>query len=207
MLDSLRKTTFMEVFTLNIPPPPPAYTQTADTQKTAAQSGAFKDYFYTKSINVSDSTLLKKAGEYIEKNEKRVLKPYKDIYGKWTVGVGHLMSPEEVQKYANKTLTNQEVQELFDKDLQQKLNLAKKMFGNVFETYSDNLKVVILDGFFRGDLSGSPKTIQLLKAKEFKKASEEYLNNKEYRQSLTSKNKKGVAYRMQRNAKIMASEQ
>lgn len=206
MFTPLQRTTFMEMVTFAVPPPePPAYVQTVDAQKSDTSALNFKSY-YQGSGNMSDQVFLKKAASYIEKNEHRVHTPYKDIYGKWTVGVGHLMSPEEVRKYVGKRLSDQEVQALFEKDLNEKLNLARRMFGSVFNSYSDNLKVAILDGFFRGDLSGSPKTINLLKAKRFQEAAKEYLNNAEYRKSLNSKNMRGVAHRMQRNAKIMAAE-
>lgn len=195
----------MEVVTFNIPPPPlPAQVQTVD-RKDQASDLNFKS-FYQSNSSMGDSLLFKKAANYIEKNEGKKYKPYQDKYGNWTVGIGHLMSPEEIQKYADKTLSDSEVQALFDKDLTSKIKLVRSMFGSVFETYSDDLKIAILDGFFRGDLSGSPKTIALLKAKKFKEASEEYLNNREYRNSLASKDHRGVAYRMQRNAKIMAAE-
>lgn len=43
-------------------------------------------------------------------------KAYKDIYGYWTTGVGHLIKPNE-QHLITKTLTNAEVMELLKSDL------------------------------------------------------------------------------------------
>lgn len=203
MLFKPTKNIFMEMVSFNLPPPqPPAQIEPVQDQKSDLN---FKN-FYQSDKSMGDSILIKKAAKYIEKNEGRKNKPYQDGYGNWTVGVGHLMTPEEVKLYAGKTLSDDTIQNIFEKDIGLKLSLVRKIFGSVYETYSDNLKVAILDGFFRGDLSGSPKTIALLKAKKFKAAADEYLNNDEYRKSLNSKSHKGVAYRMQRNAKIIADE-
>jgi len=35
------------------------------------------------------------------RDEGLVLKPYKDTLGNWTIGVGHLMSAEELQQFAD----------------------------------------------------------------------------------------------------------
>jgi hypothetical protein len=56
----------------------------------------------------------------------------------------------------------------------------------------------MLDGFFRGDLSGSPKTMRLINQGKWIEASREYLNHAEYRQSKIDKT--GVYKRMDRNA-------
>ncbi len=205
MLINNSKNVFMEMVSFNLPPPEPPKQVQQTTDQKPKEDLKFKD-FYQSSKPVGDSLLLKKAADYIEKNEDRKHTPYKDIYGKWTVGVGHLMSSEEIKLYVGKTLSDEIIQNMFEKDIASKLKLVRSMFGSVYETYSDNLKTAILDGFFRGDLSGSPETIKLLKAKKFKEASVEYLDNDEYRRSLASKNMRGVAYRMQRNAKVMANE-
>ena len=63
--------------------------------------------------------------------------------------------------------------------------------------------MAILDGFFRGDMSGSPKALELIRAGKLTEAADEYLNNNEYRESvaLNKRGKKhGVAGRMERNA-------
>jgi hypothetical protein len=105
--------------------------------------------------------------------------------------------------YRGKTLSENEIYSLFAKDLQSKLSMVKRDFPN-YDSYSDDLKIAILDGYFRGDLSGSPRTRELINKGNFKAAAQEYLNNAEYRAALKSGS--GVASRMQRNAKVFANQ-
>jgi lysozyme len=58
---------------------------------------------------------------FVEQNEGRKNTPYQDTKGLWTVGVGHLLGktlPDEYKSSggAPRTLTDQEVQDLFDAD-------------------------------------------------------------------------------------------
>ena len=57
----------------------------------------------------------------------------------------------------------------------------------------------LLGSWFRGSLSGSPKTISLLNDGKFEEASKEFLNNDEYRTT----NLGGVRKRMDDTAKAM----
>ena len=57
----------------------------------------------------------------------------------------------------------------------------------------------LLGSWFRGSLSGSPKTISLLNDGKFEEASKEFLNNDEYRTT----NLGGVRKRMDATAKAM----
>lgn len=193
-----------ESITFSIPPPPPAQVQTVDAQK-ASSSPSFSG-FYRSNVKSFDNTnsFIKRAADYIKRNEGVRNKLYKDSKGKWTVGIGHLVTPQEYNRFAGRTLSDSEVLELFNKDIQSKLFLVRQHFGSKFDNYSDNLKIAILDGYFRGDLSGSPKARALLKAGDFDGAAREYLNNAEYRKAQATGS--GVAARMQRNASIMSSE-
>lgn len=143
------------------------------------------------------------AREYISANEGLKNAPYKDSKGLWTVGIGHLMSPEEVRQLSGKTLSQQQVDEIFARDLSSKMSGAKKELGASYDKLPTGAKVAVLDGFFRGDLSGSPKALKLIRAGKLAEAADEYLDNDEYRASVAL-NKKGtphgVAGRMERNA-------
>ena len=132
---------------------------------------------------------------YIEAHEGRRLQVYKDIYGNRTVGIGHLITDKERIEYY---ITDAECERLFDYDLEQKLDLVKKTFKGCFEYYPLYVQAAMLDGFFRGDLSGSPKTIKLMLDGKWLEASKEYLNNKEYK--LSKQNKSGVWKRMLENS-------
>lgn len=143
------------------------------------------------------------AREYIKANEGVKNKPYKDTKGFWTVGIGHLMTPAEQKSMIGRTLSDQEVNDLFARDLASKAKMAKRELGKAYDTLPKEAKVAILDGFFRGDMSGSPKALELLRAGKLPEAADEYLNNKEYRESVAMNKrgeKHGVAGRMERNA-------
>jgi GH24 family phage-related lysozyme (muramidase) len=146
------------------------------------------------------------ARDYIRANEGLKNRPYKDSKGLWTVGIGHLMSPDEVKQIGDRALTDQEVNEMFARDLAQKEKLARNKLGAPYDKLPTPAKVAVLDGFFRGDMSGSPRAMALIRAGKLAEAADEYLNNQEYRDSV-AKNKRGerhgVAGRMERNAKAI----
>lgn len=150
------------------------------------------------------NAFLSQAYDYIKKSEGVRNKMYQDIYGNWTIGIGHLVKPEELAGFENRTLSEKEIQDIFKADINKKLELIRKHFGETFDEYSDKLKIVILDGYFRGDLSGSPKARLLLKLKRFPEAAKEYLDNAEYRKAKDVKS--GIASRMEQNAQIIAGE-
>jgi hypothetical protein len=152
----------------------------------------------------SPDAFLTKAYEYIRKHEGVRNQLYKDIYGNWTIGIGHLVKPEELKGFTNRTLSNEEIETIFKDDLAKKMILIRKHFGKDFDKYSDNLKIVILDGYFRGDLSGSPKARLLIKTRKFSEAAKEYLANAEYLKAKRAGS--GVAKRMETNANIIAKE-
>lgn len=156
---------------------------------------------YPEKIKTDD--FISDAFKYIKKHEGIYNTMYKDIYGNLTIGIGHLVKPEEVKKFEGKTLSDSEIEDIFKVDIKNKLALIQRHFGNDFNKFSKNMKIAILDGYFRGDLSGSPKTRLLLKSRKFPEASKEYLANKEY--EMAKKVKSGVASRMENNARIFAS--
>ena len=127
---------------------------------------------------------------------------YKDHYGNWTIGVGHLVTPEELPYYRNRTLSQKEIFDLLDKDIDWKLSLVKKDFPK-FDSYPFDLKMMIVNGYYRGDLSGSPRTKALIRQGKYKEAADEYLDNKEFRRE--AKAKSGVYKRMLKNANVLRS--
>ncbi|MEM4182120.1 MAG: hypothetical protein QXX68_03175 [Candidatus Pacearchaeota archaeon] len=157
---------------------------------------------------------------FISKNEgirNRVYDPV-PYDGKYepTIGIGHNMSrkdSKEVFKRAlphvnyydvlkgRRKLTYDEIKMLFKEDIQIYLERARKLFPN-FNSYPLYLRAAILDGVYRGDLSGSPKTIKLINEGKFYEASIEYLNHKEYKESI-KKGKRGIRLRMERNSEAM----
>ena len=69
---------------------------------------------------------------------------YEDSVGKWTIGVGHLIgngsSPGE---YAGKTLTNKEVDDLFEEDFAHHVKIAEKTPG--WNLANDSGKAAMID--------------------------------------------------------------
>jgi GH24 family phage-related lysozyme (muramidase) len=176
----------------------------AHVQTVSANKNSFKDFYKSNvpSFNAS-SMFIHKAAEYVKSNEGVRNKLYKDSKGKWTIGIGHLVTPDEFEMYRGKVLSDKEVEALFAKDISSKLMHIKQYFGSAYDSFPENVKIAIIDGYFRGDLSGSPETKRLLKAGLFKQAAQEYLNNKEYKAAVASGS--GVAKRMQRNAAAFKS--
>jgi GH24 family phage-related lysozyme (muramidase) len=141
----------------------------------------------------SDKLLIRVASHVLKKNEGVRYEPYRDVYGYLTIGIGHKIKPNE--NFGR--LSKKEVYDLFAKDIKKHINLCRKYFSK-FDTYPICVQVAILDGFFRGDLSGSPKTMRLINQGKWIEASREYLNHTEYKQSKIEKT--GVYKRMDRNA-------
>ena len=183
---------------------PAAHVQTVSSDQAAASKGNFKDFYKSNVTSFNaNSMFIHKAAEYIKTNEGVKSKLYKDSKGKWTIGIGHLVTSDELENYKGRALDDKEIESLFAKDMSLKIGHIKQYFGSVYDSFPDNVKIAIIDGYFRGDLSGSPETKKLLKAGLFKQAAREYLNNKEYRAAVASGS--GVALRMQRNAAAFKS--
>jgi hypothetical protein len=93
------------------------------------------------------------------------------------------------------------------KDLKNNIKLkliqTKKNIKN-FDSLSNNLKKNIVSSWYRGSLSGSPKTIRLINEGKFKEASVEFLNNAEYKAAVKSGS--GVAKRMEDVANAIKME-
>ena len=154
---------------------------------------------------------------YIMQNEglpKDPYKVYKDSKGLLTIGRGHLVTDNSrnifKQLFGDKVnfdsirsgkskLTLDQVNKLFEYDLKKKIALAEKLVPKL-KSYPSDVQTAIVDGVYRGDLSGSSKTLRLINAGKFKEAAKEYLDNDEYRKAKASKS--GVAGRMENNARI-----
>ena len=147
---------------------------------------------------------------------KKFFTPYKDDVGLWTIGIGHLIgngSDRDKNIFVSKngnTLTSRHITALFRKDLNKHVNNAKSKFPNHWELFTPNLKKVLVDISYRGDLF-DPKSksdfdfVRSIKNNNFKRAAAQYLDHTEYKQRI-SKKYDGVVKRMNRNSRIIASE-
>ena len=139
---------------------------------------------------------------------------YKDHKGYLTVGVGHLvlrgdkaLSSVVGKDYSDVVrgklaLTDRQMEQLFNIDVKSKINSAQRNIPE-FNSYPQYIRNAIVDGFFRGDLSGSKGTLSLINQGKFKEAAKEYLNHAGYKKSKADGT--GVAGRMERNAAAFAT--
>ena len=143
---------------------------------------------------------LEKLKDHLIQKEGLKLEAYK-LPGElnYTIGVGH--HGADVKK--GMKITEEEAEQLLEKDIQSKLELIERKLPN-FSEYSENLQKFVVDGFFRGDLSGSPKTLKLLNEGNFEEAAQEFLRNEEYNEAVVSGS--GVASRMEDISEAIRNE-
>jgi hypothetical protein len=179
-------------------------------------------------------SFLKTAIPYIERNENSngVIRNswYNDNKGYPTIGIGHLVIKDDFKDGTFKEgeyerddkggtkwlkISDKRAREIYISDLKEKLASLKRQFPE-FDSYPDQLKVVMLDGFFRGDLAGSPTAKALIRtagdyyikgnkakaSRYIKEAAKNYLDSDEYETS--KKKKSGIYKRMDHNADIMS---
>ena len=115
----------------------------------------------------------------------------------YTIGHGHYGA--DVKE--GDTITKKEAEELLRKDVEKRLPVIRSAITN-FDTLSKDLQVEIAQSWFRGGIAGSPKTIALINEGKFKEASEEFLDNNEYRTTKLG----GVKRRMKGLAKTLKKE-
>jgi len=138
-------------------------------------------------------------------------KPYRDIYKKWTIGYGTLIGDGsdaalESSQFKGRTLSQKEAFDIAMGDIRKKADLAASdsQLGPVFAELSPKLKAHVVSGYYRGDLSGSPKAKQLIRQRKFAEAADEFLDSDEYRAA--KKAGTGVAPRMEQTAAALREE-
>jgi GH24 family phage-related lysozyme (muramidase) len=180
---------------------------TAKEKQSYADAAAKKQQVPNAANKQLSQEFYNKAKQMLKQDEGKKSRLYKDTKGKWTIGYGHLIkSKSELKKYKGKTLSDKEINDLLDVDINSKVQIAQRLFPK-FKEYSDDFKITILNGIFRGDLSGSPRTIELINKGLYKQAAKEYLDNDDYiADSKPKAHDKGVAIRMYRNAQNIAKQ-
>lgn len=135
---------------------------------------------------------------------------YTDINGHPTIGYGHLITnkskgifkslfnnEERVTKLLSgeEAMTDAEMDKLFDYDVKQKINYARKLIPS-FNTYPQYVKNAIISALYRGDIG--PKTRSYINKGEWEAAAKQYLRHDEYIKSSATKSR-AIAKRMERN--------
>ena len=147
-------------------------------------------------------------------NEEKILSVYKDSKGLDTVGHGHLVTEKSPKIFAELNinpdvlsgkakLTPEQANKLLKRDVRTRLPQVQKLVPN-FSSYSSELQGEIASEQFRGMLGQSPKAVEKLNKGDYEGAATEYLNAKEYKDSV--KNKTGIATRMQNLANAIKTE-
>lgn len=77
-------------------------------------------------------------------------------------------------------LTHNEIQQLFDLDVKEKIQTAQRLFP-LLHTYPKQMQMAIVDGYFWGMLAKSRKTRIYLKDGKYEQAKKEWLDNTTYR--------------------------
>jgi GH24 family phage-related lysozyme (muramidase) len=145
------------------------------------------------------------------------MRPYLDDKGYWTIGVGHLLGSEAKKNFwiqnrakqgKSATLSRPEALAQFKQDLEKHHNLAQKKFQKEWHKFPNELKAVLVDISFRGDLEkkglGDFAFVELLKQGKYKQAAKEYLDHTEYKSRMKKDKPDGVVKRMNRNAAIIS---
>ena len=115
----------------------------------------------------------------------------------YTIGYGHYGSdvkPDDV-------MTEGVALSLLRDDINDRLPTIRGSIKN-FDSLPIDLKKNIVSSWFRGSLSGSPKTIELINQGKYKEASEEFLNNQEYKNA-AELGKPGIIKRMDTTSKSL----
>lgn len=165
------------------------------------------------STNVDRTQII---AEYIANNEGRRNMVYDPIPndGKYepTIGVGYYLGGKDSrEKFSRilpeldfdlvykgkKKLSNEQIDRLFSVDLEQYIERTRKSIP-AFDEYPPYLQSALVDGFYRGCLAGSPKTLRYINEGRFDQAANEYLNHQEYNLAKVS-NKQGIRKRMEKN--------
>jgi hypothetical protein len=163
----------------NIQAKEPAPKPKIDRLEMAKHTDAFSE-------EITDEKLKKLAFEMLKVDEGVVLHLYDDAKGakhKWkpgdpkvgniTIGIGHLVKPEEIKKFA-KGIDEKIAFEIFDGDFKRELTKARDLFTR-FDTYPTYLKLRLLNGTFRGEFKKGHDTVDLLNKGQPIKAAKAYL--------------------------------
>jgi GH24 family phage-related lysozyme (muramidase) len=159
---------------------------------------------------MENPNLVSDAFKVIRKHEGFKPEPYQDTGKKWTIGIGTLIGKGteadlKASPFYKKKIDEATAQKIALGDISKKIDLTKRLLGGpTFDSFSPELQAQIISGAYRGDITGSPKTLSLLREGKFQEASKEFLNNKEYKAAKESGS--GVAGRMEEVAATMAAE-
>ena len=156
------------------------------------------------------------------KRDMSVLKPYPDHKKLWTIGIGHLIGDgsnralleykrERSAKGLPLALSIQEAIDLYNVDIRKKSKFVENYFKDNWNRFPNNIKKVVIDAHFRGDLINKDnpskpfKWVDLINRGRYGEAGKEYIDHAEYRAALKGEGR-GIAIRMNRNKALLDLE-
>jgi len=108
------------------------------------------------------------------------------------------------------TITEEEAERLLrEEELPKRMKLARSLFKD-FDSFSEDLKVELLQGIYRGDFEAGQKVVNLINKGMWDTASKEFLNHEEYKKAkgLGSKSDRpGIVPRLESISKALYQEQ
>jgi|DEB0MinimDraft_4_1074332.scaffolds.fasta_scaffold28693_1 GH24 family phage-related lysozyme (muramidase) len=121
-----------------------------------------------------------------------------------TIGYGR---SDKTVKLGQKITQDEAKEDLKNNLIPSKIKIAKRLFPN-YDSFSDNLKVELLQGIFRGDFKAGHETVKLINKGSWEEASEEFLNHKEYLKALNDpdSDRKGIIDRLQSISRAIREE-
>ena len=140
-------------------------------------------------------------------------KRYKDHKGNPTVGYGHMIGPDSKKRFeaagigdqyegvcvgGTCGLSKEDANKLLQQDIKDIYEPRTRKLLPKFDQLNPEAQSAAVGSVYRGGLSGSPNTLDLLNQGKFEEAGKEFLRNKEYRES--KRQGTGVHKRMEQYA-------
>jgi lysozyme len=180
----------------------------ADENGDIVKANAFTDFFKNLFGSKESGDIKTDMMVQLKKHEGYKAYPYKDTEGKWTIGIGHLIGDGSTKgSYAqyskSNPMTDADVQDLFNEDYEEHVNIAKGY--PAFDKLNDSGRKALIDLTFNmGDLTrGWPNTLAMLNSGDFEGAAKAIEGSKYAKQ--VGNRAKTIAKQI-RNAKIIKSD-
>ena len=101
------------------------------------------------------------------------------------------------------TMTKEEAEKRLSEEVNTRVEAIRKQIKD-FDKFPEDVQVLMLSSWYRGSLSGSPKTKRLINEGKYEEAADEFLNNDEYKNAV-ARGRRGIRARMEKTAEAIKS--